>query len=562
MSSFSNSGGAGAGTSTGGDSARATFSQKYDPFLLQETREDLRRALYNLSEVFLKEKNLFGDKKKAGILEKAAKLIGPDEDSAQSVLVFRLIQSALEDSQKGGWRVDSQKTRIIEAVLQVIKAEEYSPELKENPTLLREVYLRSVEAFLQKIPGSSKITHTQVWYNDEEKAKLDVLHGDAFANHMLKEVCFKYEDRIDGFTALDLSQTDLGKRLRSSSTDVIALFSRIPKNITALNISSNDFYDLRNASTTSLVRALQAAPQIDTLVLGSNIGLDATLRMIGGLPGMTIGPGGIMGLLRDLPAHIKTLDIDLDELLVEGVTPRLVFESIPETVTHLRFSYGDTRIGSFKWHDRVKPWKLSRIEDHLKSFGKEIPSDLEAQVDISLDDLQKTCEAEQNRRIAKFVLADPDCSPKKRFEVLESLRDISKRSAHYGEVASYLWEHCYMLSQNSSTTATSSFAFSPTVTTSSNVHDRSLLDESINYAIAAKESEKLLKLMTSGSDVVLDDSIKSSMDEPMFKRVLAYAKSKIGTATFAVGTTVPVSLADLERFESAAASSSDVTGTK
>ncbi len=552
MASFSNVGGAGAGTVSSEGPSTSIVSQKYDPFLLQEIREDLRRALYRLSEAFLREKKLFGDKKKAEILERTARLIGPDEDSSPSLPAFRLIQSALEDSQKGGWRVDSQKTRIIETVLQVIKAEEYSPELKEDPALLREVYARSVEAFLQKIPGSSKIPHTQVWYDDKAKAKLRSLHGDAFAEYMLKKVCFKYEDKIDGFTALDLSRTDLGKR---SGDDVVALFSRIPKTITSLNISSNDFYDLHNEGGRSLERALQASPQIDTLVLGSNIGLNAMLRMIRGLPGMTIGPGGIMGLLRDLPANIKTLDIDLDELLVEGVTPRLVFESIPETVIHLRFSYGDTRIGSFEWHDRVKPWKISRIEDRLKSSGKEIPSDLEAQVDLSLDDLQKTCEAEQNRRIAKFVLSDPGCSPKKRFEILESLRDISKRSVHYADVASYLWEHCYMLSQNSSTTVASSFVFSPTMTASASSQNQSLLDESINYAIAAKETEKLLKLMLSGADVVLDDGIKSTMDEPIFKRVLAYAKSEIGERTFAVGTTIPVSMAGLEAFEAAAGAS-------
>ncbi len=549
MASFSGAGGAGAGTSGGGEVGTPALGRKYDPFLLQEIRMDLQRALRNLAGEFLKEKKLFGDKKKAEILQAAERAFIGKEADYSSEKAFKLIESSLADSQKGEWRPDSQKTRIIEAVLQVIKAEEYAPELKEDPTLLRDVYSRSVEAFLQKIPGSSKIPHTQVWYNDEAKAKLRSLHGDAFAEYMLKNVCFKYEDKIDGFTALDLRRTDLGKR---SGDDVIALFSRIPKTITSLNISSNDFYDLRNEGGRSFVRALQASPQIDTLILGSNIGLDATLIMIRGLPGMTIGPGGIMGLLRDLPAHIKTLDIDLDELLVEGVTPRLVFESIPETVIHLRFSYGDTRIGSFEWHDRVKPWEISRIEDRLKSSGKEIPSDLEAQVDLSLDDLQKTCEAEQNRRIAKFVLADPDCNPKKRFEVLESLRDISKRSIHYAEVASYLWEHCYMLSRDSSMVVASSFVFSPTVTASASSQNQSLLDESINYAIAAKETEKLLKLMLSGADVVLDDGIKSTMDEPIFKRVLAYAKSEIGERTFAIGTTIPVSLANLEAFEAAA----------
>ena len=146
-------------------------------------------------------------------------------------------------------------------------------------------------------------------------------------------------------------------------------------------------------------------------------------------------------------------------------------------------------------------------------------------------------------------------------KILASLMNIPKSSENYAKFAHYLWEHCYMLSQNPSTTATSSFVFSYAVTASSGSQDQSLLDESINYAIAAKETEKLLKLMASGADVALDDGIKSTMDETMFKRVLAFAKDRSGSSAFVVGTGIPISLADLERFE-ADSSSGDVTGPK
>jgi hypothetical protein len=50
------------------------------------------------------------------------------------------------------------------------------------------------------------------------------------------------------------------------------------------------------------------------------------------------------------------------------------------------------------------------------------------------------------------------------------------------------------------------------------------------------------------------------MDEAMFKRVLDFAKARVGSATFAVGTTIPVSLADLERFEAESGSSAAGVG--
>jgi hypothetical protein len=78
------------------------------------------------------------------------------------------------------------------------------------------------------------------------------------------------------------------------------------------------------------------------------------------------------------------------------------------------------------------------------------------------------------------------------------------------------------------------------------------LDEIIRYSIIGNESEELLKLMLSGANIVLDEGMKPSMDESLFKRVLAYGKAQIGTRTFLSGTTIPVSLTDLEGFEAAA----------